>query len=244
MGLASWSQISHDTLADQVYHAVRAQILEGHIAPGEFVREQNLNEALDVSRTPIREALGRLASEGFLEKLPHRGFRVPEEPIKDLLELYPIVAALDGLAGRLAFSQLTADDLARLKTINAELEEAEDRGDAQALTELNNQFHRLFSERSGNGWLCSLLDDLRAQLTRLERWYYSSHEHTRQSITQHAEIIEALEAKDHARALSLLEDNMALTHKRLLAETRGEAPAAAAPPNGSAAADEAMAQQK
>ncbi len=241
MSSASWSQISHDTLADQVYHAVRAQILDGHVAPGEFIREQNLNEALEVSRTPIREALGRLASEGFLEKLPHRGFRVPEEPIKDLLELYPIVAALERLAGRLAFPRLTPDDLARLKAINAQLEAAQDAGDAQALTELNNRFHRLFGERSGNGWLCNLLDDLRAQLTRLERWYYSYGEHTRQSISQHAEIIDALEAGDHARALGLLGDNMALTHKSLLEETRDGAAVHPAPRNGSP--DEAEAKQ-
>ena len=62
---------------------------------------------MGVSRTPIREALGRLASEGFLERLPHRGFRVPEESLGNLLELYPIVASLELLAGRLALEQFT-----------------------------------------------------------------------------------------------------------------------------------------
>lgn len=218
--MPSWSQISPSTLADQVYCAVRAQILEGRIAPGEFIRENDLNEAMEVSRTPIREALGRLASEGFLEKLPHRGFRVPEEPIKDLLELYPIIASLDLLAGRLALPRLTPEDITQLKRLNEQLRAARDSQDVQALIALNNQFHRLFGKRSGNQWLGRLLSDLRSQLTRLERWYYSHGDLASQSVSQHDEIIHAIENGDHSLALSLLEDNMALTHKSFLEEVR------------------------
>jgi DNA-binding GntR family transcriptional regulator len=213
-----WTRISATTLADQVYRVVRVRILGGEIAPGEFIRENDLNKAMGVSRTPIREALGRLASEGFLERLPHRGYRVPEEPIKDLLDLYPVIAALDLLAGKLALPRLTREDVARLRDLNGRLEAAEARKDVRALIELNNQFHRLFSERSGNARLCSLLDDLRAQLTRLERWYYSDGAHVEQSVRQHAEIIEAIEGGDPDRALSLLEANMSLTLRSLLAE--------------------------
>ena len=224
MALPTWSQISRRTLADGAYHAVRAQILNGRIAPGAFIREDELSEAMEVSRTPIREALGRLASEGFLERLPHRGFRVPEESVEDLLELYPVIASLDLLAGRLALPRLTSEDVARLREINDQLKEAEGRADVQALIELNNRFHHLFSERSGNHRLCGLLDDLRAQLTRLEHWYYSYGEHTQQSIRQHDEIIRAIEEEDHVRALDLLERNMALTHRSLLEESQDEEP--------------------
>jgi DNA-binding GntR family transcriptional regulator len=220
MPTTSWSRIPAGTLADKVYHAVRARIIEGEIPPGEFLREKDLHEAMGVSRTPVREALGRLASEGFLERIPHRGFRVPDEPVGDLLELYPIVAALDLLAGRLALARLTDEDVAELRRINAQLRVVKDRKDVPALIDLNNRFHRLFSERSGNGRLCDLLDDLRTQLTRLEHWYYSDREHTETSISEHAEIIQAIEAGDHARALSLLEDNMFLTYRSLREETR------------------------
>ena len=222
MAAPIWPQIPHRTLADRAYHAVRAQILDGRIAPGAFIREDELSDAMEVSRTPIREALGRLASEGFLERLPHRGFRVPEESVEDLLALYPIIASLDLLAGRLALPRLTRSDVAQLRQINDQLKEAEGRKDVQALIGLNNRFHHLFSERSGNRRLCNLLDDLRAQLTRLEQWYYSYGEHTRQSIRQHDEIIGAIEAGDHARALDLLERNMALTHRSLFEETEDE----------------------
>ncbi|CAN5731768.1 hypothetical protein BH23GEM3_BH23GEM3_12050 [soil metagenome] len=218
MASTSWPRIPSLTLADQVYRAVRGRILDGQIAPGEFIREKDLNEAMGVSRTPIREALGRLASEGFLERIPHHGFRVPEEPVSSLLELYPVVASLDLLAGRLALPMLSARDVAQLKRINGQLRAARDRKDVQELIELNNQFHHLFSERSGNQKLCSLLDELRAQLTRLERWYYSDRQHTEESISEHEAIIEAIEEEDHARALRLLENNMYLTFKSLREE--------------------------
>jgi DNA-binding GntR family transcriptional regulator len=211
-----WPLPAARTLADQVYQAVRARIMAGALAPGTFLREKDL-EAMGVSRTPIRDALGRLASEGFLERLPHRGFRVPEESLASLLELYPIVAALELLAGRLALERFTPDDVTRLRAINARLAEARDRGDVRGMLELNTEFHRLISERGGNRRLALLLDDLRSQLTRLELWYYSGRERTQRSIQEHEEIIAAIERGDRARALELLERNMSLTWRSLVA---------------------------
>jgi DNA-binding GntR family transcriptional regulator len=210
----TWPLPATRTLSDQVYHAVRSRIMAGALAPGTFLREKDL-ETMGVSRTPIREALGRLASEGFLERLPHRGFRVPEESLAHLLELYPIVASLELLAGRLAFDRFTAEDVSRLREINARLAEARDRGDVRAMLDLNTAFHRLITDRGGNRRLALLLDDLRSQLTRLELWYYSGAERTQRSIQQHEEIIAAVERGDRSRALELLERNMSLTYGSL-----------------------------
>ena len=212
-----WALPEARTLAEQVYRAVRARIMDGTLAPGTFVREKDL-ESMGVSRTPIREALGRLASEGFLERLPHRGFRVPEESLGNLLELYPIVASLELLAGRLALERFTAADIAELKDVNRQLEEAQDRGDVRAMLAQNERFHRIVSERGGNRRLALLLDDLRSQLTRLELWYYSGRDRTQRSIREHEEIIAAIERGDRARALSLLERNMSLTYRSLVDE--------------------------
>lgn len=210
----TWPLPATRTLSEQVYHAVRARIMAGALAPGTFLREKDL-ETMGVSRTPIREALGRLASEGFLERLPHRGFRVPEESVANLLELYPIVASLELLAGRLAFDRFSTEDVARLRDINARLAEARDRGDVRAMLDLNTAFHRLITERGGNRRLALLLDDLRSQLSRLEHWYYSGRDRTQRSIQEHEEIIAAVERGDRARALELLERNMSLTYRSL-----------------------------
>ena len=212
-----WAPTETRTRAEQVYRAVRTRIMEGALAPGTFLREKDL-ESLGVSRTPIREALGRLASEGFLERLPHRGFRVPEESLAHLLELYPIVASLELLAGRLALETFTSADLDELKAVNRRLAEARDRGDARGMLELNTAFHRAITERGGNRRLALLLDDLRSQLTRLELWYYSHRDRIQRSIREHEEIIAAIERGDQPRALQLLEQNMSLTYRSLVDE--------------------------
>ena len=212
-----WPLPEARTLSEQVYRAVRARIMDGALAPGTFLREKDL-ESMGVSRTPIREALGRLASEGFLERLPHRGFRVPAESLGNLLELYPIVASLELLAGRLALDRFTPADVAELKAVNERLAEARDRRDVRAMLEQNTRFHRLISERGGNRRLALLLDDLRSQLTRLELWYYSGRDRTQRSIREHEEIIAAIDVGDRPRALALLERNMSLTYRSLVEE--------------------------
>jgi DNA-binding GntR family transcriptional regulator len=214
MTSSTWPLPAIRTLSEQVYHAVRARIMAGALAPGTFLREKDL-ETMGVSRTPIREALGRLASEGFLERLPHRGFRVPDESVANLLELYPIVASLELLAGRLAFDRFTAEDVARLREINARLAEARDRGDVRAMLDHNTAFHRHITERGGYRRLALLLDDLRSQLARLEHWYYSGRDRTQRSIQEHEEIVAAVERGDRAHALELLERNMSLTYRSL-----------------------------
>ena len=226
-----WAKVDASTLADQAYRAIRERILEVDIAPGEFLREQELCEGLGVSRTPVREALGRLASEGFLERIPHRGFRVPEEPLGSLLELYPIVSTLELLAGRLALPHLGDDDIEELRHINEQLAVARTSGEIKEMILLNNQFHHVFCERSGSERLCQLLDDLRGQLNRLEYWYYSDRKRAKESVVEHDELIQAIQAGDHELALTLLERNMALTYRRL-AEDRDLLDATTSPTAG------------
>lgn len=213
-----WPKISGSTLADRVYRALRDRLLAGRVEPGEFIREVDASEALGVSRTPVREALGRLASEGFLEKIPHRGFRVPDQPVARLLELYPIVAALELLAGRLAFPRLGEVDLEELRAINGGLERALADGDVERAIRANSRFHEAIVERSGNQRLAELLEDLRSQLHGLETWYYSYPERGEESIEEHAAMIARLEAGDIEEALRILEGNMRLTEAALREE--------------------------
>lgn len=215
-----WPQIpAARTLADQVFHVVRKRILERKLNPGEFVRVEDISRGLGVSRTPVREALSRLASEGFLEHIPHRGFRVPQESLTDLLELYPIVSALELLAGRLALPNLTSEDILRLKELNVRLRDARDRNDVTAAIEINNEFHHTICARSRNRRLTEILGDLRSQVNRLEIWYYSSREHTEISIREHDEIIRLVEHGKFDEALAIFERNMLWTYTMLLEDT-------------------------
>jgi DNA-binding GntR family transcriptional regulator len=206
-------------LTEQVYRAVRDKILTGEIPPGEFTRERELSTAMKVSRTPLREALTRLASEGLLEKLPHRGFRVPTQAYDRLVEVYPIVSVLDVLAGTMAFPNMADSDIDTLERLNNDLQAALDRGDVEGQMASNVAFHQLITQRSQNQRLNELLDELRSQLSRLERWYYSYPANSRRSILEHRAIIDKLRNGNFAEAVSILRDNMSLTKIVLFDQT-------------------------
>lgn len=214
--------IESRTLSQQTYSVLRDRILEGAYARGQFLREVDLADQLGVSRTPVREALARLASEGFVERLPRRGFRVPDDAVADIVELYPIVAALEAVAGRLALPNLGPADIRKLRSVNARLETAVRNGDAESAVELNYEFHRLICERSGNHRLALLLEDLRTQMERLETWYYSDERHGERSVREHARLLDALAADDAESVVQILEHNMSLTYTTLRGETGAE----------------------
>lgn len=163
-----------------------------------------------MSRTPVREALGRLASEGFLERIPHRGFRVPEESITDLLELYPILSTLEVLAGHDSFPRLM-----ELHEINRDYAAAAERRDFRAGIELNDQFHHTLSRHSMNTHLESMLDDIRGTVRRLETWTFSTDQKDwTHSIAHHTEILTAMEAGDFEAAAETLQRNRLMTYWR------------------------------
>lgn len=212
----AWPVPTSTTLTQQVYEVLRDRVLGGQFVPGSFVREQGVSAGLGVSRTPVREALSRLASEGFLERIPHRGFRVPEESLSDLIELYPILRTLEVLAGQQSFPRLDEESIAGLRAVNARYEVAFQRGDVSAGIDLNDEFHHMLSRGSGNRHLCDMLVDLRSEVRRLEVWAFSKdrgHEHWEESIREHGEILTAIEARDFERAVSSLERNRGTTYE-------------------------------
>ncbi len=225
----TWNPISTSTLSDRVYSALRDGILRGVPAPGEFVREQDVSASLGVSRTPVREALAQLARDGYVERIARRGYRVPAESVDRLLELYPIVAALEVLAGELAFPRIDAATIALLREANRECIEALAAKDIRASIHLNHRFHHLLSEPCGNRQLCDLLDQLRAQVVRLELWSASQLEHAIEATHQHDGIIAAIEQGDFPTALALLKTNRLQTYTAFMQVT-GRAPTPAQVP--------------
>ncbi|MCH8992216.1 MAG: chorismate-binding protein, partial [Acidobacteria bacterium] len=119
-----WPSLTSATLTEQVYEVLRDRILAGGWGAGHFIREQDVSNKLRVSRTPVREALGRLASEGFLERIPHRGFRLPEQTATDRLKRYPILASLEVLAAKYSFPRIGANELEELRSVNRAYAEA------------------------------------------------------------------------------------------------------------------------
>ena len=208
-----WPVVPAHAVTDVVYEAIRDRILRGEMAPDTVLRQEELSRAMGVSRTPVREALMRLVSDGYVRRLHRRGFRVAGEPITDLVLLYPILAALERLACGRALPSLGEADVTRLDRINQGIRRATRRGDAREAITLNQEFHRTLSEPCGNPRLVRLLDDLSSEVLRLEIWSFSSEADREQTIRNHEDIIAALRRRDADEVLATLERDRLSAYK-------------------------------
>lgn len=189
--------------AEFAYHAIRSRISAGDFSTGYRLREEDLAEIIGVSRTPVREALRRLAGEGLVEASQHRGFQVAKWDDQDLEEIFGLRALLEGYGARLAATRLTDEAIAELRGLaDAMAHAAEVRSDGyrDEIAILNNQFHQAVLDGTGNLRLIGLLGGL-VQIPLVRRTFERyDEEHLRRSIAHHIELVAAFEARDAAWA--------------------------------------------
>ncbi|WGP06308.1 GntR family transcriptional regulator [Bacillus subtilis] len=193
-------------LRDDVYRSIRDAIVRGQLAPGEQLRDQELGAWLQVSRTPVREALQRLAQAGLVVAEPGRMTRVaPEDPAL-ILAARQIAAELHGLAIDLAFPTLNEAALDEMEKANDRLSAALGAGDAEAAIAADDDFHEVALTRSGNPLIPDHLEVVTATLRRAEFLHFGSVKGSA-SPEQHTEIIAAVRAGEHAQAVALTKAN-------------------------------------
>jgi DNA-binding GntR family transcriptional regulator len=189
-------------LGEQVYLQLLQRIQQGALPQGSRLRDAAIAAELGVSRTPVREALVRLAREGVLAAEAGRGFRlVPMDPA-ELREVGSILAALEPLA----LDQCpdpTPDQLSSLADVVRRLEQT--RGDIAACIELDDEFHRVLLQGCPNTRLLSLVNTLRRSLRRYLHHYLERGGRVSLSTLQHSRIAEALRKGDRGSARQLLE---------------------------------------
>ena len=201
------SPVQHRTLLrDDVYRSILDAIVRGQLAPGEQLRDQELGAWLQVSRTPVREALQRLAQAGLVVAQPGRMTRVAPEDPDLIVSARQIAAELHALALSLAFESLTEEDLESMEAANARLREALDSGDAEAAIAADDDFHEVALNRSGNPLIPEHLEVVTATLRRAEFLHFESVKGSA-SPEQHTEIIAAIRAGEHAHAVALTKAN-------------------------------------
>lgn len=203
------------------YEQIRAMIFEGKLAAGTHVTEAALVRLLDMSRTPIREALARLATEGQLIAAPGRGFVVVEVRPADLIDVYAVRARLEGLAAENAAARLTRVDLARLEDLYDAMEDARGRDADSELAVLNSEFHRVIAQAAGNVYLEAMLDDIREVFDRFRTTALALPGRRDDAHREHGALIAALRAQDAAVARGLAEEHVhrALDARRGLLES-------------------------
>ncbi|WP_101570204.1 MULTISPECIES: GntR family transcriptional regulator [unclassified Brevibacterium] len=201
------SPAPHRTLLrDDVYRSIRDAIVRGQLAPGEQLRDQELGAWLQVSRTPVREALQRLAQAGLVVAQPGRMTRVAPENPEAIINARQIAAELHALAMTLAFAALTEADLAEMAEANERLRTALAKGDIDAAITADDDFHEVALARSENPLIPDHLEVVTATLRRAEYLHFDSVKGSA-SPEQHTEIIAAIRRGDQSRAVELTREN-------------------------------------
>jgi DNA-binding GntR family transcriptional regulator len=196
--------ISKKPLRKDIQTLLRERIVRGEILPGNRLQDVQLAAELGVSRTPVREALLRLEGEGLVESDPNRGFFVAPLSRREVLEIYPIVWALECLA--LDSSQsLTPPQVKALRQINAEM--AAVTGNPLHCQELDLRWHQTLLESCPNDRLTEFLGALKHIVRRYEYVYMRDPALVRRSVRDHAEILEAVVKKKRKLASRLVERN-------------------------------------
>jgi DNA-binding GntR family transcriptional regulator len=182
--------LERDLLKDQAYATIRDAIVDGTLAPGERLRDQELCAWLGLSRTPVREALNRLEQDGLVETEPQRYTRVTPLDRRAAQDAFPVVAALHQLAAELAVPRLTQGDRDAMHAANARFADALRDGDMDAALQADDEFHGVFVTASANAEIARALDRLMPRIRRLERLRFGSLQ-GRASVKEHAAIVKA-----------------------------------------------------
>jgi DNA-binding GntR family transcriptional regulator len=198
------TRIAPIALYQEVAERLRQRIFSHELPPGTWVDEQALAEHYGISRTPLREALKVLASEGLVTLKPRRGCYVTEISERDLDEVFTVMSLLEGECARLSAAKASAGDLVRLQAIHADLEQAAAAADIDGFFEANQAFHLALQEIADNRWLLQVIEDLRKVIKLSRHHSLFSEGRLEQSLAEHRDILQALLERDGTRAEALM----------------------------------------
>ena len=191
-------------------------ILNLRLKPGEQLNELRLIKKLGVSRSPIREAFRLLEGDGLISRYSRKGVYVREITANDVRELFPIRAALEGLAAELAAQKLTVQDLQNLERYAARMEDAAtQRRDVRAYVKLNFEFHRQIVKGSHN----RKLEELIRKVGQQSMWFFFASLYFKKAIdvvTSHKDIYLALKERDGKKAEICIKNHILEGEKKLL----------------------------
>lgn len=201
--------ISRRPLHEETVDRLRDLIVHGDLGPGERLNERVLCERLKISRTPLREAIKLLATEGLVELLPNRGAIVSRLEPAVLAQTFEIMGALESLAGELACWRAPAGRIAEIRALHDRMVARHKRGDLAGYFRYNQAIHMEIVEASGNPKLSAIYRQLNANVRRVRYMANLSQARWDAAVREHTAIIEALEARNARELKALLQDHLA-----------------------------------
>lgn len=196
------------SLKQKAYQAIKHKIVSLELPPGAVIDEAALIDELGLGRTPIREALQRLALEKLVDIVPRRGMFVTEIGITDLQRLFEVRMVLESMAARLAARRGRPDHWRRMEAVLSRLDESSDDLDNEVLIAIDEACHEIMYEAADNEFLYDSLSGMYALSLRL--WYYSLSRigKMHSTVLEHRDVLEALRAGEEEQAASLLREHI------------------------------------
>jgi len=204
-----------EDLRDQTYSELRKAILSGPIGPGTVLVQEQLAEQLGVSRTPVRDALDRLANEGLVIRSPGGRIHVAPYSLDELHEKYAVRQALEKLALRLAAPELSSRALPRMRALVDEMRQAIADDHTQRVIQAGADFHEMIYAACGNSYLRQQLTSLNDSIRRYRHAAIDMPGRAAETLREHELIVEQLAARDITAAEQALEEHIARSLLRL-----------------------------
>lgn len=184
---------SYEPLRKQVYNLLREAILKGKLEPGEKITEVEVAEQLNVSRTPVREAIRMLELEEFIVIVPQRGVFVSGiKSRKEINDIFQVRIELEGLAAFLTAQNITSEQLAELDNYVNQIKKCIEQNDLKRCIKIDISFHQIIYEASENKWLQKFLDSLFEQMTRFRAQSLGQEGRMERALNEHKELGAAL----------------------------------------------------
>lgn len=198
----------HGHTTDRVTHVIREAILDGLLIPSTWLRELELARELSVSRTPVREALRRLAVEGLVTIEAHQGALVASMSMDDILEVYVVREELEGLAARLAAKHHAGRHVEQLAKLMDRMQEAAQEQDYSELASLNLAFHKVIRDAAGNAYLDRFLTQVEHAVRRFGRTTFAMPGRSKEALEEHRRLASAISSGDAETAEMLATQHM------------------------------------
>jgi len=196
------------TLHEDVVNKLRELIFDGQLADETRIPEKQLCARFGISRTPLREALKVLAREGLISLLPHRGARVVKLKPSDIDEVFPVMGALEAVAGEAACRNISEEGIAEIRALHYQMALHHTRGERADYFRLNQRIHEKIMEAAGNPTLSQIYKSLSLRIRRARYMANIPQQRWDQAMAEHELILQTLAARDGAKLGQLLKTHL------------------------------------
>lgn len=207
--------INRQNLSEQIANQLRDMIIQNQLSPGERIREREICKKLHVSRTPLREALHVLASEGLIDLIPNCGAVITSPGAEAIADMLQVLGVLEAFAGERACTLITQEEINEIKALQYEMLAAFSRGDRLRYFKLNQKIHLSIVRAARSETLLSMHTRLNARLYRIRYQSNLRNELWGSAVEEHNNIMDALEQRDASKLSILLRQHLKSTWEKV-----------------------------